>query len=120
MIVGTNLWSARVILCSYEKDFTYETFAAALVRDLDLPDCFYKRIAKSIQEQVEKAQRLFPWHEAVTSESLHPIYINLRLNDTIYIDRFEWDLNDSNNSPEQFARVLCEDLVSPVALLNVT
>ncbi|CAI5741497.1 unnamed protein product [Peronospora destructor] len=94
----------------YERDFTYETFAAALVRDLDLPDCFYKRIAKSIQEQVEKAQKSLPWHEAVTSESLHPIFINLRLNDTIYIDKFEWDLNDPNNSPEQFARIVCEDL----------
>ncbi|KAG7384158.1 hypothetical protein PHYPSEUDO_002942 [Phytophthora pseudosyringae] len=94
----------------YEKDFTYETFAAALVRDLDLPDCFYKRIAKSIQEQVEKAQKSLPWHEAVTRESLHPIFINLRLNDTIYIDRFEWDLNNPNNSPERFAQVVCEDL----------
>ncbi|GMF61644.1 unnamed protein product [Phytophthora fragariaefolia] len=51
-----------------------------------------------------------PWHEAVTTESLHPIFINLRLKDTIYIDRFEWDLNNSNNSPEQFAQVVCEDL----------
>ena len=64
-----------------------------------------------MQEQVEKAQKSLPWHEAVTSESLHPIFINLRLNDTIYIDKFEWDLNDPNNSPEQFARVACEDLV---------
>uniref|UniRef100_H3HC27 Uncharacterized protein n=1 Tax=Phytophthora ramorum TaxID=164328 RepID=H3HC27_PHYRM len=94
----------------YEKDFTYDTFAAALIRDLDLPECFYKRIAKSIQEQVEKARRSLPWHEAVTKESLHPIFINLRLNDTIYIDRFEWDLNNPNNSPEQFAQVVCEDL----------
>ncbi|KAF1792474.1 Lambda repressor-like, DNA-binding domain [Phytophthora cactorum] len=94
----------------YEKDFTYETFAAALVRDLDLPNCFYKRIAKSIQEQVEKAKKSLPWNEAVTGESLHPIFINLRLNDTIYIDRFEWDLNNPNNSPERFAQVVCEDL----------
>ncbi|KAG1708809.1 hypothetical protein DVH05_022430 [Phytophthora capsici] len=94
----------------HEKDFTYETFAAALVRDLDLPDCFYKRIAKSIQEQVEKAQKSLPWSEAVANESLHPIFINLRLNDTIYIDRFEWDLNNPNNSPERFAQVVCEDL----------
>ncbi|POM71634.1 SWI/SNF-related matrix-associated actin-dependent regulator of chromatin [Phytophthora palmivora] len=94
----------------YEKDFTYETFAAALIRDLDLPNCFYKRIAKSIQEQVEKAKKSLPWHEAVACESLHPIFINLRLNDTIYIDRFEWDLNNPNNSPERFAQAVCEDL----------
>lgn len=94
----------------HEKDFTYETFAAALIRDLDLPECFYKRIAKSVQEQVEKAQKSLPWHKAVNSESLHPIFINLRLNDTVYIDRFEWDLSNPHNSPERFARVVCEDL----------
>ncbi|RLN65118.1 hypothetical protein BBP00_00003019 [Phytophthora kernoviae] len=94
----------------HEKDFTYETFAAALVRDLDLPQCFYKRIARSIQEQVEKANKSLPWHEAVTSESLHPIFINLRLNDTIYVDRFEWDLSNPHNSPERFAQVVSEDL----------
>ncbi|RLN73133.1 hypothetical protein BBJ28_00002797 [Nothophytophthora sp. Chile5] len=74
--------------------------------------CFYKRVARSIQEQVEKAQRSLPWHEAVTSESLHPIFINLRLNDTIYVDRFEWDLSNPDNSPERFAQVVCEELVS--------
>lgn len=94
----------------HEKDFTFETFAAALVRDLDLPNCFYNHIAKSIREQVQKAQTTLPWHEAVTDESLHPIYINLRLYDTVYIDRFEWDLNNANNSPERFAQVVCEDL----------
>ncbi|CEG49708.1 swi snf-related matrix-associated actin-dependent regulator of [Plasmopara halstedii] len=94
----------------HEKEFTFETFAAALVRDLDLPNCFYQRITKSIQEQVHKAQAVLPWHEAVTGESLHPIYINLRLCDTIYTDRFEWDLNNTSNSPERFAQVVCEDL----------
>ncbi|RLN50453.1 hypothetical protein BBJ29_000970 [Phytophthora kernoviae] len=64
----------------------------------------------SIQEQVEKANKSLPWHEAVTSESLHPIFINLRLNDTIYVDRFEWDLSNPHNSPERFAQVVSEDL----------
>ncbi|DAZ97659.1 TPA: hypothetical protein N0F65_009660 [Lagenidium giganteum] len=94
----------------HETDFTFETFAAALVRDLDLPECFYKRIAESIKSQVEKAKRSMPWHEAVTGESLHPIFINIRLNDTILIDRFEWDLGNADNDPEHFARVLCEEL----------
>jgi SWI/SNF-related matrix-associated actin-dependent regulator of chromatin subfamily B protein 1 len=73
----------------YEKDYTFETFAAALVRDLDLPECFYKKIAESIHSQVELARRSLPWDEAVRKESIHPICINIRLNDTILIDRFE-------------------------------
>lgn len=46
----------------------------------------------------------------MNEESLHPIFLNLRLNDTILIDRFEWDLSCPSNQPEEFARVLCEDL----------
>jgi SWI/SNF-related matrix-associated actin-dependent regulator of chromatin subfamily B protein 1 len=73
----------------YEQDYTYETFAAALVRDLDLPECFHKRIAGSIEAQVEKSKRSLPWHHAVKAESLHPIFVNIRLSDTLYMDRFE-------------------------------
>lgn len=77
-------------VCSYEKDYTYESFADTLVRDLDLPDSFRKRIVAQIDAQVEKGKRSMPWHEAVeASESLHPIFINIRINDTILIDRFE-------------------------------
>lgn len=81
------------------------------MHDLDLPEVFHKPIKSSIETQVDKARRTKPWHEAVTSESLHPIFINLRINDTIFIDRFEWDLSDPHNSPEQFAQGVCEDLV---------
>ena len=73
----------------YEKDFTYDTFAAALLRDAELPECFHKRIAASIGAQVDKAKRSLPWYQAVSSESLHPIFVNIRLNDTILMDRFE-------------------------------
>lgn len=77
-------------LCSHENDYTFETFADTLVRDLDLPESFRKRIAAQIEAQVVKGKRSVPWHEAVdTNESLHPIFINIRINDTILIDRFE-------------------------------
>lgn len=60
------------------------------MRDLDLPESFRKRIAAQIETQVEKGKRSMPWHEAVdANESLHPIFINIRINDTILIDRFE-------------------------------
>lgn len=84
-----NCFDTEASCCRYEKDFTYDSFAAQLVRDLDLPECFHKRISTSIESQVEKAKRCMPWYEAVTNESLHPIFINIRLNDTLYMDRFE-------------------------------
>ncbi|CCI47041.1 unnamed protein product [Albugo candida] len=94
----------------YESDFTFQTFAAAIVRDLDLPECFYKEIADSIASQVEIAKRTIPWHQSVVTESLHPIYINLRIKDTILIDRFEWDLSIEKNDPEYFAQVMCDEM----------
>ncbi len=85
-----SVWlSHRFLLFRYEKDYTYETFAAALVRDLDLPDHFYIEIAKAIKKQVIEAKKYFPWHQVVQEESLHPIVVRLRWNDMIFTDRFE-------------------------------
>nr|CCA20838.1 SWI/SNFrelated matrixassociated actindependent regulator of chromatin putative [Albugo laibachii Nc14] len=94
----------------YESGFTFQTFAAAIVRDLDLPECFYREIANSVASQVEAAKRTIPWHQGVVTESLHPIHINLRIKDTVLIDRFEWDLSNEQNDPEYFAQVMCDEL----------
>ncbi|KAF0690528.1 Aste57867_18077 [Aphanomyces stellatus] len=96
---------------SHETDYTFETFSASLIRDLDLPDCFYVPIADAIRKQVEQASPLLPVGDAVpTSPCLVPISLKLRLNDTLLLDTFEWDLSNPANDPDQFARVLCAEM----------
>jgi SWI/SNF-related matrix-associated actin-dependent regulator of chromatin subfamily B protein 1 len=78
---------------------------------LDLPECFYLPIAESVRLQVEQAKLILPWWKAVSNEALYPIHIKLRINDTILIDKFEWDLSNSQNDPDHFARTFCAEMV---------
>lgn len=73
----------------YEEEFTYDSFAKELVLDLDLPNTFLLPIAESMHKQVKQQMECAPWHCATKKESLHPILINFRLNDTIVKDQFE-------------------------------
>lgn len=39
----------------------------------------------------------------------------------VYRDQFEWDINNAENSPEQFAECLCADMgLGPEFLLPIT
>lgn len=42
--------------------------------------------------------------------SLKVIEIDIRIDNIWLQDRFEWDINDSSNSPEDFAYAMCNDL----------
>ncbi|RHY94779.1 hypothetical protein DYB37_005054, partial [Aphanomyces astaci] len=96
----------------HESDFTYDTFSASLIRDLDLPDCFYAPIATAIRLQVEAATSYVhkPSNTTKKDTALIPIYIKLRINDTVLIDSFEWDVSNDLNNPDMFAAALCADL----------
>ncbi|OQR98201.1 SWI/SNF-related matrix-associated actin-dependent regulator of chromatin [Achlya hypogyna] len=98
------------LLSTNESDFTYETLSSSLIRDLDLPDCFYAPIIASLKAQLAAAKKYLPWSAAVKSEALYRIYIKLRINDTVLLDTFEWDLHNSANDPEHFARSFCADM----------
>jgi SWI/SNF-related matrix-associated actin-dependent regulator of chromatin subfamily B protein 1 len=43
-------------------------------------------------------------------EAVRVIKLNVRINNIIVRDQFEWDINDPRNSPEDFAETLCADL----------
>jgi SWI/SNF-related matrix-associated actin-dependent regulator of chromatin subfamily B member 1 len=43
-------------------------------------------------------------------EAIRIIKLNVRINNIIIRDQFEWDINNPRNSPEDFAESLCADL----------
>ena len=43
-------------------------------------------------------------------EMLRIIELDIRIDNIVLKDRFEWDINDPNNIPEVFAWNLCEEL----------
>lgn len=46
----------------------------------------------------------------ISEELLRVIDINIRINDMNFRDKFQWDINDPNNSPEEFAWNLCAEM----------
>ena len=43
-------------------------------------------------------------------EQIRVISVNVRIGRVVYKDKFEWDINNPDNSPEDFAECVCADL----------
>ena len=43
-------------------------------------------------------------------EQIRTIHINVRIGRVVYKDKFEWDINNPDNSPEDFAECVCADV----------
>ena len=49
-------------------------------------------------------------YERIDGEILKTIKLDIRIGDMVYNDQFEWDINNPNNSPEEFAKTVSADL----------
>jgi SWI/SNF-related matrix-associated actin-dependent regulator of chromatin subfamily B protein 1 len=49
-------------------------------------------------------------YEKIEGEIIKTIKLDIRIGDIVFTDQFEWDINNTNNSPEDFAKNLCADL----------
>ena len=88
-------------------------FAEMLCDDLELnPGVFVNPIASTIRAQIEQTNsdstNKEVFKEAIDKRVI--IKLNIQVGNTNLIDQFEWDMADSNNSPEYFAKVLCAEL----------
>ena len=53
-----------------------------------------------------------PGHKMVSLplEQIRTISVNVRIGRVVYRDKFEWDINNPDNLPEDFAACVCADL----------
>ncbi|KAI9692680.1 MAG: SWI/SNF chromatin-remodeling complex subunit [Bogoriella megaspora] len=102
-----------------------ELFAETLVEDFNLPRETFPHIARQVNHEiVEQLQDYYP-HLYLEGEATDPyvpyqahkndeMRILIKLDITIgqleLVDQFEWDINNSNNDPEVFARQMASDL----------
>ncbi|CAL1205248.1 unnamed protein product [Candida parapsilosis] len=102
----TFLWDLN------EKVFTIEDFTGQLLDDYKLiPRIHYQTILNSIKEQIAEYQQK---PLKTTGEIRIPIKIDIIMNNTQLTDQFEWDiLNTSENEPEEFATIMCDELYLP-------
>ncbi|XP_043228206.1 SWI/SNF-related matrix-associated actin-dependent regulator of chromatin subfamily B member 1-A-like isoform X2 [Amphibalanus amphitrite] len=92
-----------------ETLITPEQFAEVLCDDLDLnPVTFVPAIAQSIRQQLEASSAESNCGD--TTDQRVIIKLNIHVGNISLVDRFEWDVSDPLNSPEQFAQQLCAEL----------
>ena len=109
----------------HDRVVTPELFAQQLVEDFQLPleQCqpLIQQVAASIHEQI---QDFFP-PIFIEEEALDPhlpytaykddelrivVKLNITLGQHTLVDQFEWEINNPQNSPEQFAEQMTHDL----------
>lgn len=112
-----------------EQIITPEQFAEVLCDDLDLPGAsFVPAIAQSIRTQIEA----FPTDNILEEQTDQRVVLkvnstsvfdrkhltkislffqlNIHVGNISLVDQFEWDMSEKDNSPEQFALKLCQEL----------
>ncbi|KUI65635.1 SWI/SNF chromatin-remodeling complex subunit snf5 [Cytospora mali] len=109
----------------YDRLVPVETFSAHLVEDMGLKGPHerpvYEQVAHQIREQLnDYYPMVFTREDALDPELPYSAYKNdemrilIKLNITIgsvtLVDQFEWEMNEPENSPEKFARVMAKDL----------
>ncbi|KAJ5947318.1 hypothetical protein N7466_000333 [Penicillium verhagenii] len=109
----------------HDRVVSPDLFAEKLVEDLGLPletsTPLIRQISQSIQEQLmDYYPQIYMHEEALDPHLPYTAYRNdemrilIKLNITIgqhtLIDQFEWDINNAQNSPEDFAMRMTDDL----------
>ena len=89
-----------------EPNFTPHTFAEVLCEEQKLPQTFAKEITRTIEQKLSRYEKYHPGNY----ECLQVIEIEVRVDNLVLRDRFIWDINNLDNSPEAFAQMLCADL----------
>ena len=91
---------------SQEPNFTPSSFAEVLCEEQKLPSTFAKEITRTIEQKLSRYEKYHPGNY----ECLQVLEIEVRVDNLVLRDRFVWDINNFDNSPENFAQMLCADL----------
>lgn len=93
-----------------ESLVTPSEFAEILCGDLELPSTMSLQIAESIIQQIEE----YSYASNLQLPNNNPcnviIDLSVNLNKQLFQDRFEWDLNQKEITPEEFALIIVSDL----------
>lgn len=94
----------------HESLITPEQFSEILCDDLDLnPTTFIPAISAAIRQQIDA----YPAENSIIEETADQrvvVKLNIHVGNTSLVDQIEWDMNEKNNNPEEFAIKLCAEL----------
>lgn len=109
----------------HDRTVSPKLFAAALVEDLQIPlehrAAVADQVNRDISEQLENyyppvfptgdlAEPGLPYWAHKNDDMRITIRLNITVGHITLVDQFEWDINDPDNSPEEFATQMAKDL----------
>jgi SWI/SNF-related matrix-associated actin-dependent regulator of chromatin subfamily B protein 1 len=89
-----------------EPYLTVEHFAKIITDEHQLPLTFESEICNQMNKQISQYQI----YENLEGEIIKVIKLDIRLGDKLITDKFEWDINNPENKPEEFATKYVKDL----------
>lgn len=103
-LVDFFMWNASELLV------TPEGFAALLCAELELPQHVHLEIVDSITKQLEEYSYVATLQLPPTAEYHVIVDLLVNLDKKLYEDKFEWDLNQTEVTPEDFAEIVVADM----------
>lgn len=103
----TFLWNSN------DDDETLKVFVNELVKDYRIENNVSnvkQKILASIKEQIAD---LHPMVVNPNIDLRFPINLDITISNNQLVDRFDWDLMNQENSPEEFAETLCDEFALP-------
>jgi len=89
-----------------ELFMTQESFIKTINEDNILQQQQEDQLLSSLKRQMNQ----FKIYKPIEGEFIRRIKLNLRLGNVIINDQFDWDINNPDNSPEDFAETICADM----------
>ena len=106
-LVDTFVWNSR------DSDEMLNIFVEELIRDYEIEKNILgvkEKILHSMREQISEQQ---PTVENPQIDLRFPISLDITIANNQLTDKFDWDLMNKENDPEEFAETLCIDLALP-------
>lgn len=103
----TFIWNSN------EDEETLKVFVNELVKDYRIENNVSnvkQKILASIKEQIAD---LHPMVVNPNIDLRFPINLDITISNNQLVDRFDWDLMNQENSPEEFADTLCDEFALP-------
>lgn len=103
-LVDFFMWNVNENLISPQR------FATILCNDLELPGSVQTEIADAIMRQIEEYNFLTSLQLPEQQEFFVIVDLAVSVGKKLYEDRFEWDLQQTNTTPDIFAQTVVADL----------
>lgn len=103
-IIDFFMWNLNEVF------ITPDQFSTIFCNDLDLPSSVHNQITESINQQISDYNFVSNLQFPLNDPYIVIIEFSVCLNKKLYQDKIEWDINQSDFTPEDFSHIVVSDL----------